>query len=497
MSSDFAARITLDEWQEYQNLKANFHRYTDSYAREQQTLIARIDHLQIENAALHDKLLTQKQYCDVQGKRGMDDAGVQSESMARRLSRRASLFDGTWTNSLQSTMVSPYPPTIFSPSVSISRARKPTLAVTVPDRMPPSLSWSSDGQPKSSFDAPSSWTLSPWSSVSQKQERRSGSYLPAISSPHGSHDVAGGNEPLSQTDWAYTDFEDDDAPPPGTAVSAPADLVTGSSIGNARYTMVLIDASNVTFPVELVVQGKRGGHAFVDNLHHMIVGQLAKHELAPITDAFMVRVVMLYGEYGNVKEGSVNLKPMEEFSLGIQSHMSSMPFEVIPSIRFNDLPSALLSALRMCLSDDDCQRVFLAADTSLPAYHDALLNLSATSNISKLLLLNGDVDTQNMGLTCLDVRDVVSSIDKIGSLVPLSTTLTRAGTDEAKWYPPAYSAVTKAASHPDLLRDHSAMSSARDSRNETTETWHFSSLPQPVTVPHMPIVHGKSAFCLK
>lgn len=66
--------------------------------------------------------------------------------------------------------------------------------------------------------------------------------------------------------------------------------------------------------------------------------------------------------------------------------------------------------------------------------------------------------------------------------------------DEARWIPPSYSDVAKAAPPFDYPRDNSATPSGHESRSETTETWHPSSLPQAITVPHIPIVHGKSVY---
>ncbi|KAJ9127853.1 hypothetical protein QFC24_000137 [Naganishia onofrii] len=495
MNSDFTARITLDEWQEYQNLKANFHRYTNCYSQEQQTLLARIDQLQIENVSLHDKLLTQEQLNEIERERDVGVSGAQSDSMTRRLNRRASLFDGTWTNDLQSTMVSPYPPTIFSPSVSISRARKPTLAVTVPERSPFSLSSAIDMQSKScsAADAPTtSWTVSSSSSTSLKPERRSSSHLPVLRPSLSPLDTFVEDEPFSNATWADFDW-DGDADPPGTAVSAPAGLVSSSAVGLVRYTMVLIDASNVKFPPEFVVQGQRGGHSFIDSLHYSISSQLAVHDLSPIADTFMIRMVVHEREHGNLKDGSADLKQMEEFCLGIQSHMTSMPFEIVPNVRFNNSSSAVLSALRMCLGDDDCQRVFIAVDSSLPVYRDALLNFSAHSDTSKLLLLNGDSNTLNTSITCLDVQNVLSPISD-SSRSNVTPSDRAAMEDEARWIPPSYSDVAKAAPPFDYPRDNSATPSGHESRSETTETWHPSSLPQAITVPHIPIVHGKSVY---
>lgn len=407
MNSDFTARITLDEWQEYQNLKAvsqitwlnlcrfkhcslrvipsqNFHRYTNCYSQEQQTLLARIDQLQIENVSLHDKLLTQEQLNEIERERVVGVSGYQSDSMTRRLNRRASLFDGTWTNDLQSTMVSPYPPTIFSPSVSISRAQKPTLAVTVPERSPFSLSSAFDMQSKScsAADAPTtSWTVSSSSSTSLKPERRSSSHLPVVRPSLSKLDTFVEDEPFNNATWADFDW-DGDADPPGTAVSAPAGLVSSSAVGLVRYTMVLIDASNVKvshygallspyrytdvhmwwqFPPEFVVQGQRGGHSFIDSLHYSISSQLAVHDLSPIADTFMIRMVVHEREYGNLKDGSADLKQMEEFCLGIQSHMTSMPFEIVPNVRFNNSSSAVLCEL-MCVI---CLRSFCVDPASL------------------------------------------------------------------------------------------------------------------------------------
>ncbi|KAJ9125247.1 hypothetical protein QFC22_000202 [Naganishia vaughanmartiniae] len=496
MNSDFTARITLDEWQEYQNLKANFHRYTDCYSQEQQTLLARIDHLQIENVSLHDKLLTQEQLSEIKPDRNAEDSGIQSDSVRRRLNRRASLFDGTWTNSLQSTMVSPYPPTVFSPSVSISRARKPTLAVTVPDRSPVCLSSPSEEQSKScgAADGPkTSWTFSPSSSsTSLKPERRSSGHLPAVRPSLVPLDTFAEDEPFTNASWAEFEW-DGDFDPPGTAVSAPAGLISSSAVRNVQYTMVLIDASNVKFVPELVEQGQTGGYSFIDNLHHTISSQLATHDLSPIADTFMIRMIVQEEEYGNLKNGNADPKQMEEFCLGIQSHMSSMPFEIVPNVRFSDSPSAVLSALRMCLGDEDCQRVFLAVDVSLPVYRDSLLNLSANSNTSKLLLLNGDSDAQNMDITCLDVRNVVSAIsDSSGSIVLPSAAGSRE--DEARWIPPSYSDVAKAAPRFDYPGDNSASPSGHVDRSETIETWQPSSLSQAITVPHFPIVHAECAL---
>ncbi|KAJ9108803.1 hypothetical protein QFC21_000123 [Naganishia friedmannii] len=518
MSSDFTARITLDEWQEYQNLKAvrqfftirylslpleltsfpfqNFHRYIDCYSQEQQTLLARIDHLQIENVSLHDKLLTQEQLCEIERERNAEVSGIQSDSMTRRLNRRASLFDGTWTNSLQSTMVSPYPPTVFSPSVSISRARKPTLAVTVPERSTFSLSSASGEQSKScgAADAPTtSWTLSPSSSTSLKPERRSSSHLlPHVHPSPAPLETFVEDEVFTNVGWA--DFEwDDDVDPPGTAVSAPAGLISNDAVGNVQYTMVLIDTSSVKFPAELVAQGQRGGHSFIDSLYQAISSQLETHNLSPIADTFMIRMIVHQEEYGNLQDGSTDSKQMREFCLGIQSHMSCMPFEIVPNVRFNDSASAVLSAWRMCLRDGDCQRVFMAVDTSLSVYRDALLNPSANSNTSKLLLLNGDSNIQSVGITCLDVRNVVSAIsDSSTSIVSPST---KGGAqDEARWIPPSYSDVAKAALRFDYPRDDSATPLGHDRRGEATETGHPTPCPQPITVPHLPIVHVISEF---
>lgn len=190
----------------------------------------------------------QEQLHEIERERNAENAGKQSDSMTRRLNRRASLFDGTWTNSLQSTMVSPYPPTVFSPSVSISKARKPSLAVTVPDRSRFSLSSPSDEQAKScgAVDAPkTSWTLSSSPSTSLKPKSSSSSHLPVVRPSLAQLDIYSEDEVFTKTSW--TDFKwEDDVDPPGTAVSAPAGLISSSVVGNVRYTMVLVDASNVT-----------------------------------------------------------------------------------------------------------------------------------------------------------------------------------------------------------------------------------------------------------
>jgi hypothetical protein len=75
----------------------------------------------------------------------------------------------------------------------------------------------------------------------------------------------------------------------------------------------------------------------------------------------MIRMVVHEREYGNLKDGSADLKQMEEFCLGIQSHMTSMPFEIVPNVRFNNSSSAVLCG-SMCLI---CLRFFCVDPASL------------------------------------------------------------------------------------------------------------------------------------
>lgn len=52
--------------------------------------------------------------------------------------------------------------------------------------------------------------------------------------------------PFSHGDWADSDFDDDAAPRPDTAVSAPAGTIAVANTDDSvRYAMVLVDVSNV------------------------------------------------------------------------------------------------------------------------------------------------------------------------------------------------------------------------------------------------------------
>lgn len=230
-------------------MEQNFHRYTACYAQEQQTLLARIDDLQIANVRLQDKLLIQEQQNKIYEQQYKNSETVPGR---RSLNRRASLYDGTWTNSLQSTMVSPFPPTIFSPTASMTKTHKPSLAVKIPTSG--SLSRSSTSSvflpQQSSITVelePTSWSsTSPVSTQWQKREEGQDSPVEILMSSQQRPDWVLDDVPFSYGNWADSDFDDDAAPPPASAVSAPAgSLPTTTANESVRYAMVLLDASNV------------------------------------------------------------------------------------------------------------------------------------------------------------------------------------------------------------------------------------------------------------
>ena len=96
------------------------------------------------------------------------------------------------------------------------------------------------------------------------------------------------------------------------------------------------------FPEERVVHGRKGGYAFIEDLHRAIAAQLAKRNLPPIVDPLMIRTIVKRGEYGNEKRSSISVQQMEEFCLGVRTHTSTMPMEEVPSEKYEDTPSALL-----------------------------------------------------------------------------------------------------------------------------------------------------------
>lgn len=98
-----------------------------------------------------------------------------------------------------------------------------------------------------------------------------------------------------------------------------------------------------------MLEGRRGGYAFIEDLHRSIINQLANQNLPPIVDPLMIRMILRQGEYGNLQYSNVNREQMEEFCLGMRTHTSSMPVEEIPNDRFDDTPSALLcESLEIC-----------------------------------------------------------------------------------------------------------------------------------------------------
>lgn len=267
-NTDYTGTITVDGWQEYQNLRAvsnethtedleklsgllyrNFHRYTECYAQEQQTLLARIDDLQIANVRLQDKLLIQEQQNKIYEQRYRNSESVPGQ---RSLNRRASLYDGSWTNSLQSTMVSPFPPTIFSPAVSLTKSQKPSLAVTIPNSGSLCLSTNSSvfvpQQTSITVEVePTSWSSSsPVSMQWTKREEKKDSPISLTVSTQQRSDWVLNDVRFSDGNWADSDFDDDSGPPPATAVSAPAGSIpVASTSESVRYAMVLVDVCNV------------------------------------------------------------------------------------------------------------------------------------------------------------------------------------------------------------------------------------------------------------
>ncbi|KAJ9115664.1 hypothetical protein QFC20_000991 [Naganishia adeliensis] len=448
-NTDYTGTITVDEWQEYHNLRAvsnethtkdleklsgllyqNFHRYTECYAQEQQTLLARIDDLQIANVRLQDKLLIREQQNKIYEQRHRNSESVPGQ---RSLNRRASLYDGSWTNSLQSTMVSPFPPTIFSPTVSLTKSQKPSLAVTIPNSGSLSLSTNSSvfvpQQTSITVEVePTSWSSSsPVSMQWKKREEKKDSPIGLTVSTQQRSDWVLDDVPFSYGNWTDNDFDDDSGPPPATAVSAPAGSIpVASTSESVRYAMVLVDVCNVKFPVEDVLRGREGGYQYIENLHRAIIEQLAKQNLPPVTDPLMVRMIVKQGDYGNLRVGGCGAEQMDEFCLGMRTHTSSMPVEQIPNERFKDTPSALLSTLRMCLNDEDCQLVLIAIDHSLPVYLDDLRTLSTVMSTTKMRIL-GNISTFGNGtFTCLNIGHVVAPAST-------STQSLRHDEDEARW----------------------------------------------------------------
>ena len=232
----------------------NFHRYTDYYERERQTLLSRIDDLQIANVRLQDKLLIQEKHnksCEQQNEQ------YGSVPSGRSLNRRASLYDGSWSKSLPSTMISPFAPTIFSPTVSLNKTGKPNLAVSIPDNSSLAFSTNSNASrpPISVTVEPTTWSASspfspqflstPWQS---RADKNSTYYEFQLTESQPKADWILQDVPLAFGSWADSDFEDDDALPPATAVSAPAGSfhVQSQNVDqNLRYAMVLIDVSHV------------------------------------------------------------------------------------------------------------------------------------------------------------------------------------------------------------------------------------------------------------
>ncbi|GHJ85732.1 hypothetical protein NliqN6_2134 [Naganishia liquefaciens] len=350
-SHDFTGRITVDDWQEYQNLKANFHRYTDCYERERQALLSRIDDLQIANVRLQDKVLIQAEHnklCEQQSEH------YDSVTGGRSLNRRASLYDGSWSKSVPSTMVSPFAPTIFSPTVSLTKAGKPSLAVSIPIPDNSSLAFSTNSNasqlPISVTVEPTTWsTTSPFSAQSlstpwQSREDENSAYYEfklTDSQPKAELEEVS----LAMGSWADSEFGDDDAPPPATATSAPAGSFPAQNENvdqNLRYAMVLIDVSHVMFPEERVLQGRQGGYAFIEDLHRSITAQLAKQNLPSIVDPLMIRMIVRRGEYGNLKNSSITSEQMDDFCLGMRTHTSSLPIEEVPNEKHEDSTYALL-----------------------------------------------------------------------------------------------------------------------------------------------------------
>lgn len=147
-------------------------------------------------------------------------------------------------------MVSPFPPTIFSPTVSLTKTQKPSLAVKIPTTSSLSVSPNSSlclPQQITVELEPTSWSSSsPLSTKWQKREEEKNSSVHINVSSKQQPDWVLDDVPFSHGDWADSDFDDDAAPRPDTAVSAPAGTIAVANTDDSvRYAMVLVDVSNV------------------------------------------------------------------------------------------------------------------------------------------------------------------------------------------------------------------------------------------------------------